>query len=202
MWPYPRHIATSGDELPLAKNFHFQLDSSLLASAPAVQRLTRAVTRYTSYLRAANGTSDGLEICTISLDSTDDELGLDTLYNYSIKVLSPPSPGKCAIRGGSIFGAIYALETFAQLVDVSGAMNGSHAYLANGIVQVRDSPMYKHRGLLVDAGRRFWPIDLLKDILQTMSFVKMNVLHLHGARYYLARLFARLLVCLCAVPVG
>ena len=39
------------------------------------------------------------------------------------------------------------------------------------------------RGLLVDSGRRFAPVPLLKTIIETMAAVKLNVLHLHLSDY-------------------
>jgi hexosaminidase len=36
---------------------------------------------------------------------------------------------------------------------------------------------------MLDSGRRFWPVPLLKDVMQTMSFVKLNVLHLHAVDF-------------------
>lgn len=179
VWPYPRNISAEGGELPLAKTFNFELNASLPSTTLAVQRLVRGASRYLAYLRTGNGASAGLAKCTVTLDSTNDDLGLETLYNYTIDV----SSGVCTIRGGSVYGALYAFETFAQLVDVSMATNGSHVSLANDNFHVHDWPMYRHRALMVDAGRRFWPVDLLKDVLLTMSFVKMNVLHLHAVDF-------------------
>lgn len=177
VWPYPQTITTSGDELPLAKTFQFALEEGLPTAASAVQRLQRGAARYLGYLQVGNGPPAGLAKCTVGLDSTSDVLGLDTLYNYSLKI----DQGECTIRGGSVYGALYAFETFAQLANV--AANGSHTSLPNQTVLVRDWPMYKHRALMIDAGRRFFPVQLLKDILDTMSFVKMNVLHLHAVDF-------------------
>jgi len=39
--------------------------------------------------------------------------------------------------------------------------------------------VYTHRGLMVDTGRRFVPIDTLKKIVDGLSYSKMSVLHLH-----------------------
>ena len=36
----------------------------------------------------------------------------------------------------------------------------------------------RRRGLMVDAGRRFFPMDTLEDLLTTMAANKLNVLHL------------------------
>jgi len=46
-----------------------------------------------------------------------------------------------------------------------------------------DYPMYRQRSLMIDSGRRFWPMDLVKDVMDSMSFVKMNVLLLHAVDF-------------------
>ena len=88
-----------------------------------MQRLFRAAARYLTYLRPANGSSVGLASCSLALNSIDDSLALETVYNYTIEI---DDNGPCTIRGGSVYGAMYGLETFAQLVNVSMAASGSH----------------------------------------------------------------------------
>ena len=42
-------------------------------------------------------------------------------------------------------------------------------------------PEYKWRGLMIDSGRRFFPMPLVKNLMDTMAANKMNVLHLHAS---------------------
>ncbi|KAF4715908.1 hypothetical protein FOZ63_033032, partial [Perkinsus olseni] len=44
---------------------------------------------------------------------------------------------------------------------------------------ITDYPSFPHRGMLIDTGRRYLPVDLIKKNLHTMAWVKMNVLHWH-----------------------
>jgi hexosaminidase len=54
---------------------------------------------------------------------------------------------------------------------------------ANGfsvpVITIKDSPRFAWRGLLIDVGRHFIPLEVLKRNLDGMAAVKMNVLHLH-----------------------
>ena len=83
------------------------------------------------------------------------------------------------------------METFSQYSD-----NGCFNYTT---LQIQDYPQYKHRGLMIDAGyfasiiclwyiddyyiiiqrRRFFPVVLVENLLDAMSYLKMNVLHFH-----------------------
>ncbi|CAH8853277.1 unnamed protein product, partial [Trichobilharzia szidati] len=73
-----------------------------------------------------------------------------------------------------VWGALHALETILQLVyqDKDGA---------NVIFQgsLMDEPEFVHRGMLVDTARHFLPFDILKNLIDSMAMVKMNVFHWH-----------------------
>jgi hexosaminidase len=47
------------------------------------------------------------------------------------------------------------------------------------VVTIKDRPRFAWRGLLIDVGRHFIPLDVLKRNLDGMAGVKMNVLHWH-----------------------
>lgn len=42
-----------------------------------------------------------------------------------------------------------------------------------------DFPRYKARGFMLDAGRKFFSMDFLKDYIKIMAFYKMNEFHIH-----------------------
>ncbi len=42
-----------------------------------------------------------------------------------------------------------------------------------------DRPQYAHRGFLIDCGRKYIPMDYLKQLVRIMGYYKMNVLQVH-----------------------
>ena len=46
-------------------------------------------------------------------------------------------------------------------------------------VEIQDKPRFKWRGLLIDVGRHFEPVEVIKRQLDGMAAVKLNVLHFH-----------------------
>jgi hexosaminidase len=65
------------------------------------------------------------------------------------------------------------LATLVQLVQTTG---GEFSLPA---VTIQDAPRFRWRGLMVDCGRHFEPIDELKRTLDGMAAVKLNVFHWH-----------------------
>ena len=65
------------------------------------------------------------------------------------------------------------LETLLQLLQ--GDRDG---YYLPGI-KVQDQPRFPWRGLLIDVGRHYEPMEVLKRNLDAMAAVKLNVLHWH-----------------------
>lgn len=59
--------------------------------------------------------------------------------------------GAVEATAASPFGVAYALETLSQLIGPDGRL------VCSGLV-VRDRPAYVHRGLMIDTGRRFYPV--------------------------------------------
>ena len=156
--------------------------------------------------KASANTSDlpalpALSLVRISVARNDTLPGPDTNSSYAITLR--PESTEADVRAESAFGAIYALETLLQLLIPSS--DGAIANMSNTLtatstaaaadnkrsgvgillccsqLTIRDSPEYRHRGVLVDTGRRFWPLGLLKELLDAMAMNKMNVLHLHAA---------------------
>ncbi|HWW75968.1 MAG TPA: family 20 glycosylhydrolase [Pyrinomonadaceae bacterium] len=80
---------------------------------------------------------------------------------------------QAVLRAPTVVGALRGLETFLQLLD--GDRDGF--YLP--AVSIDDKPRFPWRGLLIDIGRHFEPIEVIKRNLDAMAAVKLNVLHWH-----------------------
>jgi hexosaminidase len=96
-----------------------------------------------------------------------EKLGEDESYDLAISEsgakLTAPNP----------LGILHGLQTFLQLVET-----GTDGF-SLPVVTIKDQPRFPWRGLLIDVGRHFIPLDVLKRNVDGMAAVKMNVLHLH-----------------------
>ncbi len=95
------------------------------------------------------------------------QLGEDESYHLVVSpthvILSAPNP----------LGILHGLQTFLQLVDTTprGFTVAS--------VTIDDAPRFPWRGLMLDSGRHFMPLDVVRQTLDGMEAVKLNVFHWH-----------------------
>jgi len=71
-------------------------------------------------------------------------------------------------------GILHGIQTFLQLIPIAVPSNGVLSIVA---LSIKDFPVFKHRGLLLDCGRHFMSTDFIKQTLDIMSAYKMNVFH-------------------------
>jgi hexosaminidase len=55
--------------------------------------------------------------------------------------------------------------------------------LPSSTLKISDAPSFAWRGLMIDSGRRFFPVPLVENLLDTMAGAKMSVLHLHASDF-------------------
>ncbi|KAL9656350.1 hypothetical protein ABK040_005116 [Willaertia magna] len=81
------------------------------------------------------------------------------------------------IESETTFGFVRGLETLSQLIKRKSS--SSYFHISNTPLSIFDKPRYKYRGLLIDVARHFIRVETIKDIIDIMSFEKLNVLHIH-----------------------
>ena len=180
IWPLPVSVeCLQGPPVVLSSELNFNLaNSSSIASA--------AVDRYKQLLRPpqsmrGKGTRTDLLLASITITwkIMSETLDKNTDYSYTLRccTVEPNGDLNAQIVAASVFGVGPALETLVQLADNDG--HGRNSIPCGGGFSVLDHPTYRHRGLMVDSGRRYYPISLLQSTLDAMSAFKMNVLHFH-----------------------
>lgn len=92
------------------------------------------------------------------------------------------STGKSvSISGNSYAGVIYGIETLRQLlppaIESKSVVEGID--WAIPAVEIKDSPRFGWRGLMLDVSRHFYDKDEVKELLDLMALYKMNKFHWH-----------------------
>ncbi|WP_288452478.1 family 20 glycosylhydrolase, partial [uncultured Microbacterium sp.] len=70
-------------------------------------------------------------------------------------------------------GVFYAGRTLAQLATRDG-----EGWVVPAI-EVEDAPRFRHRGFMLDVARHFFPVEVVTALIDRLSDLKLNVLHLH-----------------------
>jgi len=137
----------------------------------AIGETMHQLRRKTGVSFAERATSGGLGgQLTIGVQGAGEEIqSVDEDESYTLSV----TPTGIRLEAATVVGAMRGLQTLVQLVQPSG----SEYELP--IVSIRDSPRFPWRGLMIDCGRHFEPVDVLKRTLDGMAAVKLNVFHWH-----------------------
>jgi hexosaminidase len=95
------------------------------------------------------------------------QLGEDESYHLEV------TPTGALLNAPNPLGVLHGLQTFLQLV------HSTPEGFAVAAVTIDDKPRFPWRGLMIDTGRHFIPLDVLRQNLDGMEAVKMNVFHWH-----------------------
>ena len=95
------------------------------------------------------------------------QLGEDESYRLEV------TPTQVSLTAPNPLGVLRGLQTFLQLVHPT-----PKGFAVTTIV-IEDKPRFPWRGLMIDSGRHFIPVDIIRRNLDAMEAVKMNILHWH-----------------------
>ncbi|KAI4382849.1 hypothetical protein MLD38_008758 [Melastoma candidum] len=106
------------------------------------------------------------------------QLGVDESYSLSVPTKDGNSiAGEAVIEANTVYGALRGLETFSQLCTFD--FGTKTVLVRKAPWYIKDKPRFAYRGLLLDTSRHYQPIEVIKHIIDSMSFAKLNVLHWH-----------------------
>jgi hexosaminidase len=95
--------------------------------------------------------------------------GVSDDESYSLKV----SSASVELDAPTPLGVLHGLQTFLQLIKLT-----PEGFVVPSVT-IEDKPRFAWRGLMVDSGRHFIPLDVLHRTLDGMEAVKLNVFHWH-----------------------
>lgn len=73
-------------------------------------------------------------------------------------------------------GLFYAIQTILQLIPATPS--GEQAVAVPAVI-IKDNPRFGWRGMMLDTGRCFYPVDFIKKFIDAMAMHKLNVFHWH-----------------------
>ncbi|MGI8772915.1 MAG: beta-N-acetylhexosaminidase [Acidobacteriaceae bacterium] len=170
MMPLPAHAAQGSGSFLIDDGFQMVFEGHTEPRLDrARQRFLTNLTRETGILHWPPSTAGQSQfiIRTAGPSAPVQQLGEDESYHLEVSstkvVLSAPNP----------LGILHGLQTFLQLVNTT-----PQGYAVSSVV-IDDKPRFPWRGLMIDCGRHFMPLDIIRRNLDGMEAVKLNVFHWH-----------------------
>ena len=93
---------------------------------------------------------------------------------YSLNV----NPKNIIIYGQTASGTFYGVQTLMQLLPVEAKKSFPPVYNITA-VEINDEPRFKYRGMHLDVGRHFMPVDFIKKYIDYLALHKFNNFHWH-----------------------
>ena len=172
LMPMPANVQLKTGQLVIDASFTVGI------SGPSDVQLQWAVQRFLDNLRRQTGmppldmkvtdaTQAKLVVHSEHASKAVQELGEDESYSLEITLAG------AKLDAATTLGIMRGLETFLQLLQTT-----SDGFAVPAIA-IQDQPRFPWRGLMIDVGRHFIPLDVLKRNLDGMAAVKLNVFHWH-----------------------
>jgi hexosaminidase len=170
MMPLPAHVLRGSGSFPIDGGFQIEFEGH---NEP---RLVRARDRFLANLSRETGilhwppassSQPRFVIRTQGPSAAIEQLAEDESYRLEI------SPSGVLLSAPNPLGILHGLQSFLQLVKTS-----ANGFVADAVT-VEDRPRFAWRGLMIDSGRHFMPLDVIRRTLDAMETVKLNVFHWH-----------------------
>jgi hexosaminidase len=187
-WPKPL-LATNGTGVLRVGDIIITTNSTSALLGRGIQRCLNAIkdsspTSPLSGIASSNITSAPTIALTVVVGSDVDNLDDTTDESYTLQV---GADGKAAAYAPSVFAALRALESFAQLIEQCNPGDSSDQESIDAVTlqlrglpwNITDAPRFQHRGMLIDSSRHFLPIDTILAHIDVMASLKLNLLHWH-----------------------
>lgn len=179
LWPLPSQFTFGNDTLTVDPNLSIVFTGNVGGSVivkEAFERYKKIIFKHGS----KSGEFFDVTQLTVIVHSDNDELQLGVDESYSLLVTKSNEHsiiGEVSIEANSVYGALRGLETMSQLCIFDYGVKTVQIHKAPWFIQ--DKPRFAYRGLLLDTSRHYLPIEIIKQIIESMSYAKLNVLHWH-----------------------
>ncbi|KAJ9669871.1 hypothetical protein PVL29_026440 [Vitis rotundifolia] len=184
IWPMPNSVNYGHQIMYLSNDFALKTDGSKYNDASGI--LKDAFSRLLDVIEVDHVIDSNfshfdpiaiLHGIHVIVWSQSDELqyGVDESYKLSI-----PSHGTqvyAHIEAQTVYGVLHGLQTFSQLCRFNFTNRAIEVHQVPWYII--DQPRFFYRGLLIDTSRHYLPLPIIKNIIDSMTYAKLNVLHWH-----------------------
>jgi hexosaminidase len=168
--PLPEHVTSGNGSLMINQGMKISFEGFTEPRLDkAKDRFLMQLSRQTGILTWPEPTSTQPRFLIHTDHASDpvEQLGEDESYHLEV------TPEQVVLRAPTPLGVLHGLQTFLQMVELT-----DHGFVVPSVT-IDDKPRFPWRGLMIDTGRHFIPLDVLRQNLDLMEASKLNVFHWH-----------------------
>ena len=154
--PTPSNFIINDGEVEMLNNYSIVIDDEFNLSEQLINSVFEGIVSINF-----DDTNELISRITIDLDES------INAESYQLSV----SDGGIFISSAGSAGALYALQSLKQIFLISKLEDTSLKF-----IEVNDSPKFSYRGMLLDISRNFYGPEKIKQIIDYLSFFKINYL--------------------------
>lgn len=161
--PLPQHIRWDTGLFPLFRCNSISINDSLLY--PLALCLNKTIPNVQIEINAKSTFSNTRYSINLHLDKSNGALSDEEAYTLTV------SDQKVIVSAGTAHGIFNGLQTLHQLM-----RDGTYIDACT----ISDEPAFSWRGYMIDVGRNYMSMDLLRQQIDVMAQYKLNVFHFHA----------------------
>ena len=154
--PTPSNFIINDGEVEMLNNYSIVIDQNFNLSEQLINSVFDGIVNIDF-----DNTNEVISRITVDLDES------INAESYQLNV----SDGGISISSSDSAGALYALQSLKQLFLISILEDTPLKF-----IEVNDSPKFSYRGMLLDISRNFYGPEKIKQIIDYLSFFKINYL--------------------------
>lgn len=184
IWPMPKSVSYGSGILYLGDVLVLKTEGSNYTDDTGILKegFSRTVDTITGgHIVAANfsrfDSSQVIKGIHIVVHSPDYELQYGVDESYKLLIPKEGNPLYVYIEAPTVYGALHGLQTFSQVCQFKVKSRAIEVNQAPWTIL--DQPRFAYRGLLIDTARHYLSIPVIKKVIESMTYAKLNVLHWH-----------------------
>ncbi|NVM01693.1 MAG: beta-N-acetylhexosaminidase [Candidatus Helarchaeota archaeon] len=172
--PKPVKMTVSSGQFTLNNETKILVDENCRANGEYLKRILAPATGFNIPIEDSTKASSEDNIIMLKLDSKQKTINQE---GYILKITQNAITLSAHASSGIFYGIQSLRQLFSENIETPKFVDNIDWTIP--CVVIRDYPRFKWRGFMLDVGRHFFGREVIKQILDVMALLKMNVFHWH-----------------------
>ncbi|KAM7503185.1 hypothetical protein LguiB_002089 [Lonicera macranthoides] len=185
VWPMPESVDYGVGSLYLSTEFELKTEGSKYVDGYGILKdgflrlinLVKGLHVIESQVSNSHSPSLLLHGINVVIFSPNDELQYGVNESYKLSIPANGERVYASLEAQTIYGALHGLQTFSQFCYFN--FTSRMVEIRQVPLTITDKPRFSYRGLLIDTSRHYQSLPMIKKVIDSMAYAKLNVLHWH-----------------------